>query len=180
MGYDYDEGIYRNSLIKNKIILPIIHQSNNLWVIKSNKSKYQGKSLESLMFQDYGYLNYLLQKNKANSCNSLYVHLENLLQKGENRRTIDYCRFCHNQFINWFSVQILASGMTCCYLCKDKLKLDTNDKYPESVSLYPLKFSVLKNFSRSQAKAIALNIFKPAFGLKDLSVKNLQNFFYSY
>ena len=69
-----------------------IYQPNGSYVIKSGKRK--GKVLELLMFNDYLFLVWMLQKlNKASKGgkNELHLHLEWLIQKGENRQVKMIC-----------------------------------------------------------------------------------------
>jgi len=156
------------------------------YTIQSGKRK--GKSLETLMFQEYGFVKfmYVLLKEKTEEGtekNELHRHLEWLLQKGEDREAKKYCPFCKERKAKYFSVRFtgndfaLSSQYICCesHACFSKIIGLSGDKRP---IIYPFKFSVLERFKRKADEKRVIKLLKDVFLLPEkIGKENAFKFF---
>jgi len=135
--------------------------------------KRAGKAIELLMFTDYDFLIWLLRKldrESGSTKNTLHLHLEWLIQKGENRQTKMICPQCKKQPVKFFSVRYagdlfsIGSSYTCCKKeeCIEKVRAMAAGKWPE---LLPFRFSVMGNFRLKADKRRIGILFRRVFGL---------------
>lgn len=114
-----------------------------------------GKSTEMLMFSDYDKLCYIYQKMKKNTQNknSLHLHLEWLIEKGENRIPQAICPNCKNNTntVNYFSVRYssykampsFGQGYTYCNNCIEGI-----DQNLGQIQIYNFKWSNILKISK--------------------------------
>ncbi len=157
------------------------------YVFQTGKRK--GVSVESLMFNDYGFILFLLskirkEKKGEGEKNKLERHLEWIIARGEDRETEALCPQCKERRVRYFSVVYsfndfsAAPYYTCCdnRRCIERLE----GMAMKSVSFFPFKFSVLKRFRSKADKKRISSIFKWAFGLEPpLRKEKLFKFFSS-
>ncbi len=159
------------------------YQPTFAYVIKSGKR--QGKSLESIMFTDYGLLLFMKKKMSGSSCekrNEIDLHLDWLLQKGEDRKPRLLCPHCKQRVVKYFSVRRSPLGemsigtyYTCCEQCKEELSAISWDS---SLEFRKFKFSELTHFHSKKEKQAVVELFKKVFILScPLSKKKLFEFF---
>jgi len=156
-----------------------IYQPNEPYVIKSGK--HEGRVLELMMFSEYWFLVLMLQRiNRAfqgepkGKKNQLHLHLEWLLQKGENRYPQMICPQCEKRPAKYFSV-VYENGddfsispiYTCCkdLKCADELRAQALDKSPQFL---PFCFSVIKNFQLKIGQKRVIDLFRKVFELPKL------------
>lgn len=161
------------------------------YIIQSGKR--EGKSLEGLMFADYEYLAWqlgMLNQNigwgySRNKKNNFHLHLEWLLKQGETRQSPKLCPVCRKNTIKFFSKLDGSGGgfsigddYTCCEdkECQNEIKAMAFEKFTD---ILPLKFSVLKGFSKGDSRYIG-DYFRIFFTLPEhLSSQQAFQFFQS-
>lgn len=142
------------------------------YVFQSGKKR--GKAIEQVMFEDYGYLRFLLNKaqqgvKKGGKKNKMHLHLEWLLARREDRKVEKLCPHCRQRPIRYISVlgegrygYSMGPAFTCCDKEKCKQKLIT-EKTP--MFLEP-KFSKALVFSKKTDQKQFLGVLKQLFGLQ--------------
>ncbi|MBU4284744.1 hypothetical protein KKF60_01940 [Patescibacteria group bacterium] len=144
---------------------------NQAYAFQSGKR--QGKAMELMMFDDYGFLLWYIHKLNSETRtwkNAAHLHLEELLQKGENRQPKMFCPQCHKKPVEFFSLLSKYEGFsigsyyTCCgdKACKQMLceMAAGND-----IEFLHFKFSVLRIFYSKSDKRRVANLFKKVFEL---------------
>jgi hypothetical protein len=160
---------------------------NSCFKVSSGKKK--GKILERLMFENYSWLDWMgrflnAKLKEGSKKNNFHLHLEALLQRGEELETVTLCPQCEQREVRWMSVIISPYGYgisaysmyTCCDHgeCIDKLRTGAT----KTPSFLPFQFSVLRNFKGIDAKMIA-SVLKWGFGLeKPIKEKDLYKLFW--
>ena len=152
--------------------------------LKLKSGKYEGQSVERLMFTNYNYLVYLYKKmgeGSSENPNRLEKRIKELLKKGENRKSVLLCPQCGEKHVQYFSVRYSRAGgasigaaYTSCDTreCMKVLSSTTN----APVSLFPIKFSALQYVRKSERKMVE-GLFRNVFGMKTLTEKKLTEFF---
>ncbi len=148
------------------------YEPQEAYAFKSGKR--EGKTVEGLMFDDYGFLLFLRRKIKNNSSgknsNRLERHLEWILSRGEDRETSMLCPYCRKRKVSRFSVKYshedfsIGPQYTCCDFeeCADKLRALSFGGY---VELLPFKFSSITRFSSKRDRRAVVSLFKTVFGM---------------
>lgn len=158
--------------------------------------KYPGRSAEVLMFRNYGYLLFVLQKIKENwtggKKNRLHLHLEWLLKRGEEivHKTKLVCPYCKEDkpathfsvlrsYYRSYSGISIGTNYTCCgsKKCKEKINAQAFGKIP---SFYDFRFSNIKRVAYYKKEEERLGeLYQAAYGLGDekLSAKKVFNLF---
>ncbi len=141
--------------------------------------KHAGSSLEILMFRDYSYLSFLLRKINekwiGGSKADFHLHLEWLLDRGEDRQTVALCPFCRMEKVKYFSVLRSRSGLSVgrsyisCEKCIDELKKSVPAE--KQIEILPFRFSVLDRFWRGRDQKTVIDVFLLAFGLSERRLK---------
>jgi len=161
----------------------IVYQPTGPYVIKAGK--HVGKVLELLMFEDYGWLRWMLQllneKSKGEK-NELHLHLEWLLARGEDRQPIMLCPHCSQRLVECFSVLyshggdfLIGKDFVSCRQCVDRVKDMAIGRQPQ---ILPLRFSVMNHFRSNTDRRRVAGLFRTVFGLPDrLSKQEAFRFF---
>lgn len=131
--------------------------------------------MELMMFDDYGFLLWYIDRLNSETRtykNAAYLHLEELLAKGENRQPKMICPQCYAKHVEFFSLLSKYEGFsigsyyTCCgdKACKQMLceMAAGND-----IEFLPFKFSVLRRFYSKSDKRRITNLFRKIFELSD-------------
>lgn len=138
--------------------------------------KHQGKAMELMMFDDYGWLFWYLNKLNSESHmgkNSAHRHLEELFYKGETRQPRKTCPQCGQRPVKYLSVLWGYDGAfsagthyTCCEdeKCKQALRDEAAGNH---IEFFPFKFSALERFYSKSDKRRITGIFKKVFGLPE-------------
>lgn len=138
--------------------------------------KRKGQYLETLMFQNYGFLDWylkeMIKKMSANgSKNRLHLHLEWLIAKGETRIASMFCPVCGLKPITQFSVigdPSLGLSMSTQYAacededCKNHIASMSCGKLP---NWKPAKFSSIKTFGYKSDQDRFTQMLREIFGL---------------
>ena len=155
------------------------------YVIRSGERV--GEKLELLMFSDYSFLCWLirfirLKEKHLKKRNSLHLHLEWLMERGENRRPVMLCPYCHKRPVRYFAVLFgqTNSEISVGYPFTSCEQEGCIKKLGEPTFVLPFRFSSMRPLyvrtKRNQKKVAEL--FKGVFGLpKHLTAKAAFNFF---
>ncbi len=150
------------------------YQPDGPYVIQSGK--HAGQVLELLMFRDYPFLSFMLKRLKGHfwkKKNKFHLHLEWLMQGGENRQPKMICPQCKKQTVEYFSIIYGHSGgfsisplYTCCgqEKCKEQLRAMALGK-PQR--LMPFRSSTIKRFSTIAGRKEVVGLYKRVFGLPE-------------
>ncbi len=162
-----------------------MYKPNSCWRIKSGKKK--GKLLEGLMFDNYTWLLWMLnfrnnRLGEGSRKDNFHLHLERLIQRGEEIKPSEICPQCDQRRVKYMSVLTSTSGMsaypafTCCdnTECVDKLRWQAT-REPQ---FYPLKFSVIKRFGNRTDQGMISNVLKWSFEIEKLTEKSLFELFW--
>lgn len=159
----------------------MVYQPEGPYVFQSGKK--EGKAAEQLMFQDYGYLRFLLNKaregvGRDGRKNRMHIHLEWLLARGEDRKVEKLCPHCRQRPIRYISVlggdrygYSMSPAYTYCENCKQRLITDRTPIFLE------VKFSEVLNFRRKTDQKQFLGVLKNIFGVKKLTKEATFKFF---
>jgi len=138
--------------------------------------KHQGKAMELMMFDDYGWLVWFFNKLNSESQtgkNAAHRHLEELLEKGENRQPKKVCLQCGRKPVKYFSVfwgydGAFSAGThyTCCEdeKCKQALREEAAGNH---IEFLPFKFSTMRRFYSKADKRRITDLFKKVFELPE-------------
>jgi len=130
--------------------------------------KRAGESLEVLIFKDYSFLRWLhreILKETPVKKNNLQLHLEWLLERGEEVKTNLLCPICGQNKVEFFYIRrsdgdiSLGTSYTSCNQCIDEAEAMGLNIIPER---YPLKFSSLSHFRRGERKMVS-KLFQQVF-----------------
>lgn len=155
------------------------------YVIQSGKKA--GKSIEQLMFSDYGWLMYmknLLNEKSAAAKNKLHKHIEWALAQGETRSPKMLCPQCNKNPVSHFSYlgserfgYSMSAAYTCCNdeKCISRLSSQGIEKVP---TFLPIAFSSITHFTNKQDQKRVSEILRDCFNLpKRLTKEVLFTFF---
>jgi hypothetical protein len=155
------------------------------YVIQSGKNA--GKVLERMMFQNYGWipwqLNTIRKEGGPNRTKGDFEkHLEELLERGENRKTTALCPHCKQREVSYLSVVRETDGVTAgkSFTCCDNQNCikeveGMTWKFPQFLDF---KFSIINTFRNKSDQKIIANVLKWGFGIEKLTKKDLFNFFW--
>lgn len=145
------------------------------------------KSLEILMFQDYGFLKWYLNKldsMRGKRKNLLHQHLDWLVRQGENRTAKALCQKCgHERPIRIFSAwgserygYMINLFYACCGRPECKEMLETQE-FGKPFFL-PLKFSSILRFRRKTDQQSVVHLLRTAHQLPErLTAESAFRFF---
>lgn len=155
------------------------------YVIQSGKKK--GKSVEQLMFSDYGWLMYMkgvLNKKSASAKNTLHKHIDWVLAQSKSRVPKMLCPQCNKKPVAYFSYlgfeqfgYSMSATYTCCNddKCRSRLAAQGIEKMP---TFLPIAFSSIAHFTNKQDQKRVAEILKQCFNLpKRLTKEVLFTFF---
>ncbi len=155
------------------------------YVIQSGKK--EGKSVEQLMFSDYGWILFmknLYDKKNARIKNDLQKHVEWTLAQGKSRIPKMICPQCNKKTVSFFSYlgserfgYSMSAAYTCCddKECVSRLSAQGIEKVP---TFLPITFSSITHFNNKQDQKRVAEILKHCFGLpKRLTKEVLFTFF---
>lgn len=134
--------------------------------------KRAGQAVEILMFRDYPFLkqfhHYLNEKIRNGKKNSLHLHLEWILERGETRKPLLTCPVCGTEKVKYFFVRRAYDGISAniSYTsCEKKACIEEITAMGMSIvpKRYELRFSSLSRFTKKDEKKIVSEIFKKAF-----------------
>lgn len=144
------------------------------YVIQSGKRK--GQAVENIMFIDYSWLRWmydlLKSKSQGGNKNLFHLHLEWLLGRGETRESKIECPVCGKRKAKFFSVRYSGDDFSiggqyiCCEdeSCISEIRGMGGEQIP---TLYPFRFSVLRNFRRKIDQKRIIELFKKVFCLPE-------------
>lgn len=128
--------------------------------------KYQGRSVEEIIFTDPIYIGILLsyKKDGKTASNALQEHLEILTNTIP--ETVAKCPVCGKRSVKYFlylNNETISKDLICCddVQCKERLQGNHPNDY-----LLPLKFSSLLVFKRKTLRKKVITLFKNVFGLR--------------
>ncbi len=124
------------------------------------------------MFQDYPFLAWfrreLDKKSPNGKKNSLHIHLDWLLERGETRTPIKICPVCKSERVKYFFIQRFPEGILVNALhiscgkqaCIEEMLAMGMNIFPEKREL---KFSSLNGFKRRDEKKALAEMYKKIF-----------------
>ncbi len=146
----------------------------DIYVFQSGKRT--GQTPVVLMFQDYGILRWMLsrvRKEEAGSFkNDLHLHLEWLINAGEEVEPTQNCPICKERKVRSFAVRWGHAGdfsidrdYTFCEKeeCKQEIQAFS---YDQGLTFLPFKFSSLLQFRKGGDRKRIVNLLKWAFGIE--------------
>ncbi len=152
-----------------------IHIPSKPYTIQSGKR--QGKTLELLMFNDYGFLNWwkkeLDKKAIYGNLNRAHKHLTWLIAQGETRKPKMICRFCELRPVTQFSVRYSSwggqSSFSAGYSCCDNLEcMGKLEGYAhKNVTFMSFKFSNILKFPIKADQELVVRMFRQIFELPE-------------
>ena len=150
------------------------------YVLQSGKKA--GKSIEQLMFSDYGWLVYmrdLLNKSQPFVKNRMHRHIEWALEHGQTRKAKKMCPQCGKNPVTYFSYlgnekygYSMSSAYTCCddKECMRQLRAQGIEKTP---TFLPIIFSAITNFRLKHDQKQVANLLKDCFMLPKRMTKEM-------
>ncbi len=140
--------------------------------------KYQGQSVEEVIFKDPAYIGILLSyRDNKNPGNALQRHLEVLLEKTP--KTITKCPICGKRSVKYFlylNNETVFKELVCCEnpMCREKLQNNHPNDY-----LLPFKLSSLLVFKRKTLRKKVVSLFKSVLGLRgQVAPEKIYNIFF--
>lgn len=130
---------------------------------------YPGKSMEILMFHNYGYLIFMFHKLGQVKRTIFEEHLAWIITQGENRKSKLKCSFCNTQIINTFLIRqeipfryITRAYNTSCQdnLCWNSLVHEAGRDYAMKL---PIKFSSILDLQKYSYKRIFIRALRNVF-----------------
>jgi hypothetical protein len=149
-------------------------------VLQSGKKT--GKSIEQLMFSDYGWLVYmrgLLNRSKPATKNRMHQHIEWALERGQTRKPTKMCPQCGKDPVTYFSYlgnekygYSMSSAYTCCgnKECMRQLRAQGIEKVP---TFLPITFSSITHFQLKHDQKQVAALLKDCFMLPKRVTKEL-------
>lgn len=142
-----------------------------------------GKVVEVLMFKDYSFLCWLLEKMRKESTNGgknkLQRHLEWILEKGEKLPVQSLCPHCKEKPISRISVignerdgYTMGFNFTCCdsARCLEKVRNMAGREMPK---ILPVKFSSLRKFRRGTDQEQLAKLLRSIFNVPSRMTKEV-------
>ncbi len=166
----------------------MVYEPKGPYFFKDGQKK--GKAVETLMFQDFFYLDQLYERMEKKykglqGKNSLHKHLEWIMNRAREVKPVKLCRFCEKKPIAYISIRSSKSGTTishhfsCCedQACKNKLKSESPNLNPQLVpaNLFSLR---LRIFNKAWKRKQFLGLLRFIYGLEGkLTTKRAFEFF---
>ena len=150
--------------------------------------KNQGKSVEIMMFTNYGLLRYMFSKMKESNPvvkNKLHLHLEWVLTQGENRTAKNICRVCRERPVKCFSIlgtakygYSIGSHFACCEEsdCRSALVSEAAGTAP---LFLPIRFSSIMKFGIKSDQRQFVKALRSVFQLPERLTKEMVFQFFS-